>query len=137
MKKLHFTVDKVHIALAKRFWVTWNDNGYSGAPAIDLKRPYGNDYVLGDISEIYAKASDYEILTLDGGGTIILQGDQVISRDSEERFPASDMLMQYHRDMEIVVQILMHNVESGISEGEYVKESPYTGKWEKVSAVDS
>lgn len=132
MKKLSFMVDKVHIALAKRFRVTWNDQGFSGAPAIDLKRPYGNGYVLGDISEIYSQASEYETLALDGGGTIILQGDRVISRDTEERFPASDMLMQYHRDMEIVVQILMHNVENGLSEGEYTKESDFTGKWEKV-----
>lgn len=132
MKKLSFTIDKVHIALARRFWIIWNDQGFSGAPAVDLKRPYGNGDVLGDISEIYSQVSGYEILTLDGGGSIILQGDRVISRDTEERFPASDKLMQYHREMEIVVQILMHNVECGLSEGEYTKESDFTGKWEKA-----
>lgn len=47
-----FEVTEQHLKLIKRMWIEWNDQAYDGAPAVDIKRPYGNSDVIWDIAEI-------------------------------------------------------------------------------------
>lgn len=47
-----FFVTEAHIKLIKRMYVEWNAEMYDGAPAVDIKRPYGNSDVPGDVYEI-------------------------------------------------------------------------------------
>lgn len=133
MVAILFTVDKVHIALMKKANVKWNGAGYDGAPCLDMKRPYGNSDVLSDIQKVYSKAKDLEILRLRDGGSIIVDGDRIVSKDSETESPSTDLLMKYHTDMETVFQILAENCEQGISEGSYTRESSYSGSWKKLN----
>jgi hypothetical protein len=47
-----FTLTEDHIKLVRRMYVDFDDGGYDGAPAVNLKRPYGNSDVIGDVHEI-------------------------------------------------------------------------------------
>ncbi len=47
-----FEITKEHLRLLQRMYVTFDDEIYYGAPAIDVKRPYGNKTVYEDISEM-------------------------------------------------------------------------------------
>jgi hypothetical protein len=49
---MRFRLTEDHLKLLRRANVTWEDAEYDGAPCIDLKRPYGNSYVAGDVAEI-------------------------------------------------------------------------------------
>lgn len=55
-----FRVTAQHIALIRRMVIGWDETCYEGAPAVDLKRPYGNSDVLHDVAHIlgYAERSD-------------------------------------------------------------------------------
>lgn len=128
-----FTVDKIHLALAKRLYISSSGNAYGDAPSVDQKRPYGNSDVLGDLKEIYAATEGLEIVNIEDGGTLVLSGDRVISRGDGTGDPLSDvesLLQRYHRDMTTVLQILLQNLS--ISEGVYERESPYGGHWARV-----
>lgn len=47
-----FTLTEDHIKLIRSSYVNWNDDAYDGAPMVDIKRPYGNSDVVGDVYEI-------------------------------------------------------------------------------------
>jgi hypothetical protein len=47
-----FELQEEHLLLLRRANVQWEDSAYDGAPAIDLKRPYGNSDIFGDIAEL-------------------------------------------------------------------------------------
>ncbi len=45
-----FKLTKEHLILLQRMHVDWEDRMYDGAPAIDIKRPYGNKSTYEDIA---------------------------------------------------------------------------------------
>lgn len=51
-----FTLTAEHVDLLKRMCVEWQDGAYDGAPAINIKRPYGNSAVWQDVAEIIGLA---------------------------------------------------------------------------------
>lgn len=49
---MRFELTENHIKLLNRMYVYFDNNAYDGAPAVDIKRPYGNRSVELDIFEI-------------------------------------------------------------------------------------
>ena len=47
-----FEVTEDHLKLVQRMYWQWDDHAYDGAPAVGLKRPYGNSDVMYDIAQI-------------------------------------------------------------------------------------
>lgn len=85
-------VTDAHVRLLRRMNVRWNNDAYEGSPEIDLKRPYGNSDVLGDLIEILGENVERD----DDGDW------QIPDREREELF-------KWHRQMEDVLQILVQN----------------------------
>jgi hypothetical protein len=57
---MKFELTENHIKLLNRMYVEWDDSAYDGAPAINIKRPYGNSAVAYDVYEIiHGKEWDY------------------------------------------------------------------------------
>lgn len=101
-------VKEEHLKLLRRTYIFWNEEAYDGAPAVSLKRPYGNSSPYDDIAEIIGIEYDPE----DG-----LQDDDL------------KKVAMLHREMENVMQILVHNL--GISVGVYTRSyigAPWTRK---------
>lgn len=80
-----------HILLLQRMYVDWADWAYDGAPAVNIKRPYGNSWVWGDVSEILGIEWDPE-------------GD--MPEEVEER------CKKVHEEMADVMQVLVQNPTS-------------------------
>lgn len=102
-----FEVLPIHMALLRRTYVGWVDFAYDGAPAVGLKRPYGNSDVPRDVRE--------ELDALEG-----------VERDDEwwdAWYDADDHEeeLAVHRSMDIVVQIAL--VTAG--RGEALAPGPY------------
>ncbi len=55
-----FTLTQEHLKLIQRMNIRFEDDTYDGAPAVDIKRPYGNSDVMSDVAEIIGieKAED-------------------------------------------------------------------------------
>jgi len=122
---IYFEVTAFHLALLKR--LHFQDGEV--VPEVKAKRPYGDSDVISDLQEIYSETMGYEVLRLRDEGTIVIQGDRVISR-GDGTGPVSDdieaQLWKTHRQMSTVLQIVAHNL--GIQEGVYSSER-YGGKW--------
>jgi hypothetical protein len=110
MKK--FTVKEEHIKLLQHMWVWFDDNAYMGAPAVDIKRPYGNSSVLEDIGEII------------GEKPAAMDGDYPIYSDKQQ-----DSFKALHEEMGDVLQILVRNL--GIKPGVYECDD-YDVNWRPV-----
>lgn len=55
-----FKLTENHIKLLSHMYVDWYEGAYDGAPAINIKRPYGNSSVAYDVYEIiHSKEWDY------------------------------------------------------------------------------
>ena len=78
-----FIVTEDHLKLAQRMYFDWDDSGYDGAPAVGLKRPYGNSDVMHDVAEILGWTDEfYE------------NNEQLV-----------DKAMKIHKEMAVVLQI--------------------------------
>lgn len=127
-----FTVDEVHLALLDRLYIEslvpeW------GGPMADQKRPYGNSDIQDDIREIYSEVNGLELIKVEDGGTILLDGDRVVARGYGEDLVSSTLereFSRYHQEMATVLQILCNN--RSIELGDYRKTSPYAGRWERI-----
>jgi len=112
MEKRRFCVTEEHLKLLKNAYVEWF-NWEFGAPGIDFKKPYGNSCVLHDICEIIGLE-----LFEDEEGEKHLSSDQ------------SAYCKKIHRELTIVLQILVHNL--AIEVGEYELAEGYGIDWKKV-----
>lgn len=92
MRSQKVTVTEEHIALLRRLYFRWDDDAYDGAPAVDIKRPYGNSDVLGDVAEILGWP-----LTKDRWG------EEVMTEEQAEKAQA------LHESMADVLQVLVQN----------------------------
>jgi hypothetical protein len=106
MKEFEVTED--HLKLVRSFYIGWEDSCYEGAPAVGVKRPYGNSDVVEDV---------IEILGWDDPRT-----------DDNYDIPEDlyDRAMSIHRETERVLQILTENLS--IQPGVYENSSPYSSK---------
>jgi len=104
-----FIITEQHMKLLNRMYIGWEDCEF-GAPAVDCKRPYGNSYVYGDISEIIGmkKAEDDEF--------------------SDEQH---DQMRKLHGEMQTVLQILVRHASTGIKVGETYVCEKYSSDWKK------
>ncbi len=110
--KLEFVVADYHIKMLQQLNVSWEDAGYDGAPTIDLKRPYGNSDVMGDIHEIITGKEPYD--------------------EYEDGLP-DELIVKYqtiHREMEIVLEILVHTLS--ITPGKYSRKE-WWDPWQKAA----
>lgn len=73
---IYFEVTAFHLALLKRLDFQEGE----GVPEVSAKRPYGDSDVISDLQKIYSETMGYEVLRLRDEGTIVIQGDRVISR---------------------------------------------------------
>jgi len=116
MEKKYFTVTENHIKLLRRACIDWENPGVGdlgGAPGIDPKRPYGNSDILYDMAEIIGLE-----LFEDADGETHLSKEQ------------AKLCKRLHREMEIVLQILVSNCE--IKVGKYECDE-YGHEWRRVA----
>jgi hypothetical protein len=109
-----FEVTEDHLKLVKRMFWSWDDSGYEGAPAVGLKRPYGNSDVVSDIVEILGMPT-------------------VVDRWGEQNFTddVADEAMRIHREMDTVLQIATATLS--FEPGAYRKRDRYNSlSWERV-----
>ncbi len=108
---MNFELTENHIKLLNRMYVYFDGGAYDGAPAIDIKRPYGNSSCVYDIYEI-------------------LHGKEW---DSEEDMPETlrEELLQIHSETATALQIVLatKSFEPGLYE---MKEKYSARSWRKV-----
>lgn len=137
-QKILKEVNDFQIALLKRLSFEWDqDHGaYYGSPTVNQKRPYGNSDVLRDLREIYAMTLGFEYVEPeDNSSPFFVLKDGV-------RLEASTVdatLWSEHANMPIVLEIMCSNPTDGITKGVYVKNNPYSHKWElfEIPTVDT
>lgn len=104
-----FTVTENHLKLLNHMYVYFYDGGYQGAPAVNLKRPYGNSYVAGDV---------YEIVT----GKY---PDDDLEEDVEQE------MLKLHKETGLALQIVL--CTGSFVPGLYHKKEKYNStSWERV-----
>ena len=110
-KKRRLTED--HVKLLRRACVEWDDGAYDGAPAFNIKRPYGNSYVAGDVCEIL-------------GWTPAHKCDHCGNEWSEAQEAKA---LEIHRETETALQIVLASgsFEPGIYEADV-----YRRNWRRV-----
>lgn len=116
-----FKLTTQHIKLIQRMYVGW-DEGFSpnpfGSPVIDLKRPYGNSDVIGDMYEILeGKELDEE--ELDEKGIDI--------DDFKDKL--YEKYQKLHTETETALQIIL---KTGKFEVGTYKNEGYGIDWERV-----
>lgn len=108
-----FTLTQAHIKLLKSMYVDFYDYAYDGAPAVDIKRPYGNGDVVGDIYEI-------------------LYGEELPEDEYGERdYSLAEELMKLHAETGVALQICMCTLS--FEPGTYRRARLYDSRsWVKV-----
>lgn len=103
-----FELTADHVTLIQNMWVGWQD-GESGAPAIDPKRPYGNSDVARDVADLL---------------------EVELPEDDDGYIPAEieSQLMAIHRSTEVALQIYL---KYGDAIGTY-RRPKYSIDWEPV-----
>jgi hypothetical protein len=99
------TITDDHVLLLNRLYFDWDDEAYYGAPAVNIKRPYGNSDVFGDVAEIL--------------------GWQWYDEDEDNDMPdeIEQRCEKIHREMADVLQVLVQNPTT-FSTGVWVNTSP-------------
>lgn len=97
MNITEFELKEEHLKLLRKMYVDWQD-GYGGAPEINLKRPYGNSDVVYDVYEIlHGREWNYE------------EEDEMSESLYEE-------MLQWHRETQYALQIVLNTgkFETGV-----------------------
>jgi len=124
-----FEVTEDHLRLLRRTFVGWDDSAYHGAPAVGIKRPYGNSDVVTDLAEIIVPVEGDD--ELDDYASFTREGELKSVRTKDGRELTQDDLLRLHREMELVLQILASNLE--IAPGLYLKTRMYDSlSWRRV-----
>ena len=114
MKPKTFLVTEDHLKLLPHLWFNYNEWTEFGAPEVDPKRPYGNSDVYDDIAEH---------LGIEPGGEPDGWGDAEFTQDQR------DYMLQVHKDMTTVLNIMVRN--GGVERAEYTA-SAYGQNWTKA-----
>ena len=107
----YFLLKKQHIALLQRMNIYWEDDAYHGAPAVDIKRPYGNSDVWEDVAEI----AGFEMFKDDNGEKHFLEGTR-------------NKCLNLHRETAQALQVCL--AAQSFDPGEYVADD-YRENWRK------
>lgn len=102
-----FELTEQHVKLLQAMYARFNDTAYDGAPAIDLKRPYGNSFVAGDVAEILGETVDFD--------------DDDMLEEEVERF------MVLHRQTGTALQVCLSTLS--FEPGLYGRPSKYDTQW--------
>jgi hypothetical protein len=106
-----FDMTQEHLDLLKHMNVWFNDTMYMGAPAVDIKRPFGNKSVYEDMARILKLE-----MTQDQ------YGDDILTKEHTE------YLEKLWPMMEIALQIVL--CTQSFKTGHYVKAEEYSyGSW--------
>lgn len=106
-----FTLTEQHVKLLRKMYCDFDDNSYDGAPAINIKRPYGNSFVAGDVAEILGEPFDDD--------------EEDMVEEDVERF------MAIHRETGTALQVCLSTLS--FEPGLYGRPMKYdTQKWVKV-----
>lgn len=103
---MRFELTENHIKLLNRMYVYFDNNAYDGAPAVDIKRPYGNRSVELDIFEI-------------------INGKEW-NDDNEMPSGIRAELINFHRETSTALQVVLDTMS--FNPGVYEKEQ-YGGCW--------
>lgn len=132
-----FTLTQDHIALMGKFHIRWEDFAYDGAPAVDIKRPFGNSDVIEDVVEILLGLRDTstweerekaleKAVTYDREGSIksvVLPDARVLTRSEMETL---------YRQMDTALQVVL--CTQSFAAGTYRQEHQYDAiSWKLVS----
>lgn len=112
-----FELTEDHLKLTRRMYVGWNDRAYDGAPEIDVKRPYGNSDVIGDVVEILYGAEEHKRMT----------------NNHEDDLPSDvyDRALAIHQEMATVLQIIL--ATQSFKTGKYVRQHLYAAhSWKLI-----
>lgn len=90
-----FRLTEQHIRLLGAMYAGFDDGAYDGAPAIGIKRPYGNSDVVGDVAEI---------LGFDDYAEAVQRGED----GTQEFEDATKELMKVHRETGTALQIVLN-----------------------------
>lgn len=127
-----FRITKEHLALVHRMFFDWDDNAYDGAPAVGIKRPYGNSDVIGDVLEIVGHVNGMTDLDIQDKAVFDREGDLRYIDLPDGRRVTVDDLKRLHRETELVLQIGTFLLK--FEEGLYRRPVAYDHqRWEKVS----
>ena len=110
-----FHLKEEHIKLLKRSHITYNDHMYSGAAGIDMKRPYGNKDLYGDIAEILG----WELFES-------MDGEKILSKKQGEEAE------RLHQEIETALQIVL--CTQSFIPGIYEKKPYDYDSWKLVKA---
>jgi hypothetical protein len=91
MDDFDFVLTKQHLALLRRLYIEWHpmpSEDEKGVASVNIKRPYGNSDVLGDVAEILG-------LRL------------YINEDGDEDPTVRAKALQMHREVETALQIVL------------------------------
>lgn len=105
---MKFEITEDHLTLLQNAYVYFDDSCYDGAPAIDLKRPYGNSWVAGDVWEL-------------------LHGEYPEELDDDQEHEC----IQIHRETGTALQICLTlgKFETGV----YERENYKPRSWRKIA----
>lgn len=112
-----FELKEEHLTLLRNMYIEFDDNEYDGAPAVDIKRPYGNS---GD--QAYQV---YEVLT----------GEEWDYDEDGDEMPDDlhDYYMKLHMETGIALQLLV--LHAKLEPGIFKKEEKYNRRsWQRVDS---
>lgn len=111
---MRFELTENNVKLLNRMFVYFDSSQYYGAPAVDIKRPYGNKRVAHDIFEI-------------------INGKEW-SDDNEMPSVVREELIDLHRETATALQVLLDTMS--FKPGVYEKEQ-YGGRWNIIDEQSS
>ena len=114
--KQHFTLTPQHVALLRGLYVDWSTYAYEGAPAVNLKRPYGSSDIVESIAAIIGiEPEDTNEF-----------GDPVLSPSQ------CDACRQIHQETGVAMQVVLRT--GSFEPGEYVADH-YRTNWEPAAGT--
>jgi len=128
LKHKVFVLTENHLKLMNRMWVGWNDDAYEGAPDVNLKRPYGNSDVVGDIAEIIDLEIPDSVRERMDEESDLFEDDA--HYDWLETDEVREQCLKIHKETETAIQIVLS--AQSFKTGYYVGDQ-YGNRWEWVS----
>ncbi|QNJ55901.1 hypothetical protein SEA_RASPUTIA_11 [Microbacterium phage Rasputia] len=126
-----FILTEDHLALLSQTYIDWEDYAYEGAPAVNIKRPYGNSGVIEDVAEILSGNRANEV-TDDSKYVFNRDGDIVSVMTVDGRTLTQTDLERIHKETATALQIVLCTFS--FTPGTYRREHPYAARsWKLVS----
>jgi hypothetical protein len=125
-----FEIKEEHLKLLKEMNVGWDDCEF-GAPNIDPKRPYGNSDGVNDVARVIGFKKTKDTVEFDKEEAEEYDYLKDYLEDAEWNEKSYDYLLNLHKDMQIVLQIVLSTLS--FKKGIYKKKDKYSSEWEMIS----